>query len=180
MPTVYSYHQVTKIFTQASEALESPNEEGVWLLPAFATFLEPPVAPDGQTVMWDGTAWTVVTITPAQLTEVVYGWLATDEEKHDILMQLANDFMDNVAKAFGFAGIADASSMASGDQTTQYGRDAAALRDWRAKVMDIILPVIASVQGNTNPMPPVADIRNSFPVFKRVFAPMPPPFVAAE
>ncbi len=171
MPAVYSYHQVTKIFTGASDALPSPNEEGVWLLPAFATFIEPPAHTSYETVMWNDTAWVVIPTPVEAMEQTIFGWLATDEEKHDILMKLATDWMDNVARGSAFASIVDATAIAAtvGTPKNQIERDAVALAAWRTEILNIIMLVIAGVQGNTNPMPPVQGIRDSFPIFKRVF-----------
>lgn len=175
MPAVYSYHQITKIFTGAGEALPSPNEEGVWLLPAFATFVVPPDHTSYETVMWNDTEWVVVPAPVTQVEEALFGWLATDEEKHDILMKLATEHMDAAAKALGFAGIVDATAMAVPEPANQVERDAVALRSWRTQVLEVIFTVIAGVTGNTKPMPAVVDILNSFPSFKRLWPPMTPP-----
>jgi hypothetical protein len=170
MPTVYSYHQVTKIFTDAMEAHESPNEPGVWLLPAFATFIQPPpyMSPQ-QTPQWTGSGWVIINAPKEQVEEVIFGWTATDAEKKAILTKLANDYMDGAARALGFDSIVDATAMANSGSSTQVGRDAIALKNWRLSVMSTIQDVIASVVGNHKPMPSVHGIMERFPQLVRTF-----------
>jgi hypothetical protein len=170
MPTVYNYHQVTKIFTEATDAHESPAEPGVWLLPNAATFVAPPpFTPPDQTAQWDGAAWHVIDAPIETVEEVIFGWTATDNEKRAVLMKLANDFMDGAARALGFASIVDASSMASPNPQNQYERDARTLRNWRTVVMTIINTFIDAAVGNTNPMPSVNSIMAAMPKFQREF-----------
>jgi hypothetical protein len=170
MPTVYNYHQVTKIFTDTSEAHPSPNELGVWLLPNAATFVAPPpYSSPQQVVQWDGTAWHVIDAPIEEVEEFIFGWMATDNEKRAILLKLANDFMDNAARALGFASIVDATSMSSSNPQNQVERDARTLKNWRSVVMTVINEVIDTVVGNTDPMPSIKSIMDAMPKFERAF-----------
>jgi hypothetical protein len=167
MPKVYSFDATTKILSGESDAMESPAEPGVFLLPAFSTFLAPPVIPTGKTAVWEATHWLIVDIPPMATEAVIIGWLATDREKHTLLTKIATDQMDMAARAVGFDSIADAVASVPGTPTNQAGRDAATLKDWRLAVISRINEVIATVRGNHNPMPAVADIVNSFPKWTR-------------
>jgi hypothetical protein len=54
---IYHYHPTTNILLGSSEADLSPMEPGVYLIPAYATEIVPPVEPDGQRAVFDGAAW---------------------------------------------------------------------------------------------------------------------------
>jgi Phage tail assembly chaperone protein len=59
MKNIYSYHPVSGVFVGTDFAQESPLEPGVFLLPAGATFVEPPQAPEGKQSVWNGDSWEV-------------------------------------------------------------------------------------------------------------------------
>ena len=61
---VYHY-DASGAFLGTSEAAESPLEPGVFLIPARATNVAPPSAPDGSYVRFDGQAW-VVALVPVE------------------------------------------------------------------------------------------------------------------
>lgn len=45
------------IYLGSSDARESPMEPGVWLLPAHATFVEPPADLENMVRVWNGASW---------------------------------------------------------------------------------------------------------------------------
>jgi hypothetical protein len=57
MKKCYSFHSETGVFLGVDFAQQSPLEPMVSLLPAGATFLEPPVPPDGTQCVWNGESW---------------------------------------------------------------------------------------------------------------------------
>lgn len=59
MKNAYSFHPVTGVFIGVDFAQESPLEPGVFLLPAGATFIEPPQVPEGKQAIWAGSSWAV-------------------------------------------------------------------------------------------------------------------------
>jgi hypothetical protein len=59
MKNAYSFHPETGVFISIDFAQESPLEPGVFLLPAGATFVEPPQAPEGKQAVWKGGSWEV-------------------------------------------------------------------------------------------------------------------------
>lgn len=67
MQTIYHYDH-SGIFTGASDADESPLEEGVWLVPANATTIEPPFLQAGQRARFSNAQWTIENI-PAPIAE---------------------------------------------------------------------------------------------------------------
>lgn len=56
---IYHYDQFTRVLLGSSEADESPGDPGVFLIPAYATEIEPPETADGEFAVFDGTAWAV-------------------------------------------------------------------------------------------------------------------------
>jgi hypothetical protein len=59
MKDAYSFHPNTGVFLGVDFAQESPLEPGVFLLPAGATFVEPPQVSEGQHAVWNGNSWEV-------------------------------------------------------------------------------------------------------------------------
>lgn len=55
--TVYTYDPITKEYRGATQALEDPKHPGRYLIPAFATEIEPPTPGENQKVVWGGEAW---------------------------------------------------------------------------------------------------------------------------
>jgi hypothetical protein len=76
---IYHYHPETKQFIASGVADQSPLEPGVWLIPAYATNVEPPEAQEGKTIHCLGGEWVyqdvVVEVsevpTPPTLAEIV-------------------------------------------------------------------------------------------------------------
>jgi hypothetical protein len=59
MKNAYSFHPETGVFIGLEFAQESPLEPGVFLLPAGATFVEPPQVAEGKQAVWGGSSWAV-------------------------------------------------------------------------------------------------------------------------
>jgi hypothetical protein len=59
MKNAYSFHPETGVFIGVDFAQESPLEPGVFLLPAGATFVEPPQVAEGEQAVWGGESWSV-------------------------------------------------------------------------------------------------------------------------
>jgi hypothetical protein len=57
---IFNYHPETGVYLGQSKADLSPLEPNVWLIPAYATELEPPKAGEGQVALFNGTAWSVI------------------------------------------------------------------------------------------------------------------------
>lgn len=54
---IYNYHPDTKEFLSENTADESPLEEGVYLLPANATFLKPPETGEYEIAVFENDSW---------------------------------------------------------------------------------------------------------------------------
>jgi len=59
---IYHYDVATGVFLSSSQADHSPLEPGAFLIPAFATDIAPPVAPEGQQAVFAAGAWTLEAI----------------------------------------------------------------------------------------------------------------------
>ncbi|OQS45635.1 tail fiber assembly protein [Chromobacterium violaceum] len=57
--TVYAYHPQTGEYQGPTAADPSPLQPGVWLLPAYSTELQPPVAAERQTAVFRDGGWTL-------------------------------------------------------------------------------------------------------------------------
>lgn len=57
---IYNYEKLTGIFTNATDARESPLETGVYLIPALATTIEPPKVPEGSVAVFADGAWQII------------------------------------------------------------------------------------------------------------------------
>lgn len=60
--TVYAYDPSTKEYRGTAQAAEDPKHPGRYLIPAFATEMEPPQPGENQKVVWGGEAWQLVDI----------------------------------------------------------------------------------------------------------------------
>lgn len=54
---IYHYHSDTGVFLGEGNADESPLEPGVWLVPAYATPIEPPHVESGYYCVYNGHGW---------------------------------------------------------------------------------------------------------------------------
>ena len=59
---IFHFDPTTNEYIGASMADESPLEPGVFLVPAYATEIEPPACDEGQRAVFDGMAWGVEAI----------------------------------------------------------------------------------------------------------------------
>ena len=54
---IYHYDQTTREYLGQGEAAPDPMEPGRWLIPAWATTIEPPEPKSGMVRTFDGSAW---------------------------------------------------------------------------------------------------------------------------
>lgn len=50
---------VTGEYLGSGFADPDPREEGSWIIPAYATTVEPPTIPDGKIAVWSGSSWSL-------------------------------------------------------------------------------------------------------------------------
>lgn len=87
---IFNYHPISGFLIGESVADESPLEEGVFLVPAFATDLVPPARIDGKNIVFTSVGWTYEDIplpipdpeplppTPVTRIDALQGLLAID------------------------------------------------------------------------------------------------------
>lgn len=76
---IYNYSQLTNEFLGSADAFESPLEPGVYLVPAFATMVEPPEASEGEIPVWNSETESWTSFVDKRGT--VY-WLPNDDQEH--------------------------------------------------------------------------------------------------
>ena len=54
---IHHYNEISGSYLGTSEAIESPLEPGVWLVPAKATATTPPLNVDPFSLAWNGESW---------------------------------------------------------------------------------------------------------------------------
>ncbi|HIZ28886.1 MAG TPA: hypothetical protein H9673_06830 [Candidatus Adamsella sp.] len=59
MKYYYSYNTEDKIFSGKYPAIKNPRRQSEYLLPAMATFREPPLINKDEVAIWDGNDWVV-------------------------------------------------------------------------------------------------------------------------
>lgn len=60
MMRIYNYHPQNGEYLGTTEAKESPREEGVYLIPAHATTIEPPATQEHECAVFNGSEWELV------------------------------------------------------------------------------------------------------------------------
>lgn len=70
---VYHYHPLTGVYTDESIAEPSPLEPGEYLIPAYATALEPMAAEPGFARVFTGDAWVVIQDNRGEVFDTVSG-----------------------------------------------------------------------------------------------------------
>lgn len=133
-PTIYHYDPATLLFTGAGVPMECPVEAGTWLLPAFCTQVEPPVAQEGHVARFDpeGQVWTVVPLFSAG--EVLPFPLTSVAQALESLSQGVQAHLDGQAQSLGYDDILTAISYADEDAVPAFQAEGRALRAWRSQV----------------------------------------------
>lgn len=170
----YQYDPLTAIYLgPPQEALESPEEPGVFHLPAFATF--DPVQeflPEGKVPRRVNGEWILVDLPPV-VPEVIEP--SFDDEASNLHVALQGNIL-GMAMALGFADTVDA--LRYGGQDSQKGYDSTDFSNWKNACEAMFSSVIASRN-----LPTVAELFAMMPKLVRrtwFAAPVsntPPPYV---
>jgi hypothetical protein len=85
---IYHYHPETKKYIGEGLADPNPLQKGDWLIPAFATTIEPPIVEENQIAKWNGNSWDVVAIPDEIVPEPVQ---PTREEQINLVIRPIRD-----------------------------------------------------------------------------------------
>ena len=147
----YTYDHVTGAYTGLTgEAHPCQIEDGVFHLPAWATYEVPP-SEVGSTAYFKDGAWTLhKDPTPEEILEAL-GRELTPQQKVEDLLLVAGNNVDHFARILGFKDSADALSYTGTD--TVRGVNADEFKQWRAQVMDRVDALVARHKDSSQPMP---------------------------
>lgn len=125
---IYHYHPVTGEYVGPGMADESPLEKGVWLVPANATALEPPIAREGHLVKFEAGSWEYAEIvTPEPAPEPEQSRIPTSiTPRQAKLALLSAGLLDDVDAAI--EAIPDAATKRVAQIEWEYAQDVR--RDW--------------------------------------------------
>ena len=102
----YSYNTEGNAFTGKFPAIKNPRRQSEYLLPAMATFKEPPETKENEVAIWTGSDWTIepdyrgelqVDIETKEISTIEYfGSIKTGFQK--VNQETANDIQTNPEK----------------------------------------------------------------------------------
>lgn len=172
MQRIYHYDRTTGVYMPRkfsdghphNFALPSPAEPGEWIVPAFATTVEPPEAPVGMLAVFDRDAemWRLV---PAEIASPPPP-PPTAQERAAAIRAAVTEHLDVVSRGQGFKGIDDAVSYAEEPAVVRYQMLGRALRSWRSVVRAASEELIAAIDAGTAQMPAsVMDLYAMLPRF---------------
>ena len=191
----YNYHPETAEFVAASEADESPLESGVWLTPAHATALEPPLAGTDQAAIFKSGAWEIVAdhrgktywiagqqhqidqlgaVPPAGSTpdkppptpaEASAERLGEIKAELASLTQAVQQHLDTKAQSLGYDDIRSAATYADEPAVAKFQNEGRALRAWRSLLWAAAYSKLQRVNAGLEPVPTKEMLIASLPVF---------------
>lgn len=156
---IYNYHPVTGEFTGESIADASPREPGHFLIPAYATPVQPKAAREGYVVVFRNGKWGYIrAVTPSE-----------DPTEEPVLTEgdYANAIqaaLDAKAQERRYDSIASAISY-RGDPNPQFAAEADALFAWRSAVWTMAYQELARVTAGERAPPSLEALVEEIPPF---------------
>lgn len=150
---IYNFDADTGVFIGSGIADPSPLEDGVYLIPAFATDIEPPSIKDNERVLFDGSAWNIEVIPPPPPVPAVPP--PTNEQIIKTLTAAVQEHLDGVSASFGYDNIFTACTYAEEPSVPQFQAEGRALRSWRSRVWERCHEVLAEVEAGQRGIPTV-------------------------
>lgn len=135
------------------EAIESPLEPGVFLIPAGCIEAQPPALGEGQRARWDGEGWAIVEPEPDPEPEP----LTLDDYRHAI-----QSHVDAVARQRNYEGGVACASYANSTLPAWAG-EAAAFIAWRDAVWVYVFTELAKVENSEREQPTIPALLAELP-----------------
>jgi hypothetical protein len=95
---IYNYDRVTGLYTGGSLADQNPLEPGNWLIPAYATTVEPPAPQDGKVILFVNNAWVYEDVPVQVVAEEPEPPVLTYADYRRIEYPPFTDYLDGVVK----------------------------------------------------------------------------------
>lgn len=157
--TAYHWNQ-DRVFVAVSEAIESPQEPGVFYPPSEATFDPVPDIPAGKRAVRNeqNTAWLLEDIPPPvdPIEEL------TDEQKQILLDRAIQRRLNEGARAWGYDSMDRAATYVSSTRP-KWAAEAAALIAWRDDTWDTAHAIRQAVLAGDRPIPTEAELLSELP-----------------
>lgn len=157
---IYHYDRLTGQFLQAEEADSDPKDPEAYLVPAFATDIEPPEAPEGMFAAFVEGAWEFIAEPEPDEPEP-----ESPEQIQVRLTAVIQGHLDAQARAMFYDSIFTAVTYAEEPIVPKFQIEGAALRAWRSLVWDYSYGVLAAVLSEERPVPTEEDLVAELPVF---------------
>lgn len=157
---IYHYDRLTGQFLQAEEADSDPKDPEAYLVPAFATDIEPPEAPEGMFAAFVEGAWEFIAEPEPDEPEP-----ESPEQIQVRLTAVIQGHLDAQARAMFYDSIFTAVTYAEEPIVPKFQIEGAALRAWRSLVWDYSYGVLAAVLSEERAVPTEEDLVAELPVF---------------
>ncbi|MDP3871316.1 MAG: hypothetical protein Q8Q80_01515 [Methyloversatilis sp.] len=157
---IYHYDRLTGRFLQAEGADSDPKDPETYLVPAFATEIEPPAAPEGMFAAFIDGAWGLVAEPEPDEPEP-----ESPEQIQIRLTAVIQRHLDDQARTMAYDNIFTAVTYAEEPIVPKFQIEGAALRAWRSLVWAHGYGVLAAVLAAERAVPTEEDLVAELPVF---------------
>lgn len=160
---IYHYHPTTGRYIAPGTADPDQLTEGEWLVPAFATTVEPPPEVEGMFAAFIEGEWVLLAEpepeTPAEPEP------ETPAQTKVRMARVLQDLLDTTAQAQDFDNIFTAVTYADEPAVPRFQIQGAALRAWRSLVWAAGYAVMDAVIAGARPVPTEEELLAEMPVF---------------
>ena len=160
---VYNY-DYNGVFLSATEADESPLERGVFLIPANATKIEPPVEVFGKVRVFHEGKWANVDVSEQGQPYLPQDEPKSPEEIKAALTAAVQRHLDATANAFGYDNILSAVTYADESVVQKFQEDGMKFRAWRSLVWGMCYHIMDQVERREREIPSVEQLISELPL----------------